>query len=80
MKNKSFKSEIIIFALWTVAYFSLVTVANKISALIGVSSSANAVVETAFMIAVMVFIKKKNMLSYYGFNSLKKLNYKKLFF
>ena len=81
MKNNKFKIEMIYFIIWLMIYFLLVIFANILSnIIIKIPNSINALVEIIFPIAVIIFLKKKKLLSYYGINSLKKLNYKNLLF
>ncbi len=81
MKNNKFKIEMIYFIIWLVIYFLLVIFANILSnIIIKIPNSINALVEIIFPIAVIIFLKKKKLLSYYGINSLKNLTIKIYFF
>ena len=80
MTNNKFKSEIIFFAIMISVYFALVNLANILSVAINIPNSINAIVEIIFPIAVIVYLKKKKLLSYYGINKLKWLHYKNLLF
>ncbi len=81
MKNNKFKKEMIFSITWIIIYFLLVIFANILSnIIIKIPNSINALVEIIFPIVVIIFLKKKKLLSYYGINSLKKLNYKNLLF
>lgn len=81
MKNNKFKKEMIFSITWIIIYFLLVIFANILSNIvIKIPNSINALVEIIFPIIVIIYLKKKQLLSYYGINSLKKLNYKNLLF
>jgi len=81
MKNSKFKIEMIYFITWLIIYFLLIIFANILSnIIIKIPNSINALVEIIFPITVIIFLKKKELLSYYGINSLKRLNYKNLLF
>lgn len=79
--NNKFKKEMLYSILWIIIYFILVILANILSnKIIKIPNSINALVEIIFPIIILFFLKKKNLFSYYGINSLKKLNYKNLLF
>lgn len=80
MTDNKFKNEIILFAVMTSVYFALLNLANKLSGAINIPNSINALTGIAFLIAVIVYLKKKKLLSYYGINKLKRLHYKNLLF
>ncbi len=81
MKHSKFKKELKFFVIWTVIYFMLVILANVLSNyIIKIPNSTNAFVGILFPIVVITYLKKKRLLSYYGINNLKNLNYKNLLF
>lgn len=81
MKHSTFKRELLFFVIWTVIYFMFVILANVFSNfIIKIPYSINALVEIIFPIAVIAYLKKKRLLSYYGINRLKDLHYKNLLF
>lgn len=81
MEHSTFKKELKFFVIWTVIYFILVILANVLSNyIIKIPNSINAFVEILFPIVVIIYLKKKRLLSYYGINSLKYLHYKNLLF
>lgn len=80
MKNNSFKDEILFSVMLISVHFSLVNCANKLSAVINIPNSINALVGIVFLIVIITYLKKKKLLLYYGINSLKKLDYKNLLF
>ncbi len=81
MKHSKFKKELKFFVIWTVIYFMLVILANVLSNyIIKIPNSINAFVGILFPIVVITYLKKKRLLSYYGINNLKNLNYKNLLF
>ena len=62
-------------------YIALVIYANVLSnIIIKIPNSINALIEILFPIGIIIYLKNKKLLSYYGINSLKKLNYKNLLF
>lgn len=64
-----------------IIYFSLVISANILSNMvIKIPNSINALVEIVFPLTIIIILKKKKLLSYYGINDLKLLNYKNLLF
>ena len=81
MGDSKFKKGLIFFAIWILIYFVLVIFANLFSNLIlKIPNSINAVVEVLFPVIVILYLKQRNLLSYYGIGSLKKLNGKHLLF
>ena len=64
----------------TSVYFSLLNLANKLSSAINIPNSMDALLGIVFPIAIIVYLKKKKLLSYYGINKLKGLHYKNLLF
>lgn len=81
MKCSSFKKESIFTIICILLYFLLVISANFLSNnVVKVPNSFNALFEILFPVGILIYLKKKGLLSYYGFNSLKKLNYKGLLF
>lgn len=80
MTSNKFKNDIIISVILISVYFALVNLATKLSNVINIPNSINALVEIIFLIAVIAYLKKKKLFSYYGINSLKELDYKNLLF
>lgn len=79
MTDKKFKKEMIFSIIWIIIYFILVIFANILSnIIIKIPNSINALIEIIFPIVIILFLKKKKLLSYYGINNLKNLNYKNL--
>jgi hypothetical protein len=79
--NNKFKKEMIFALIWIGTYFLLVILANILSNIvIKIPDSINALVELLFSVVVIAFLRKKKLLSYYGINTLKKLNFKNLLF
>ncbi len=78
--TNKFKKEIILFIIFAFIYFALVIFANVLSNLIKIPNSINALSGILFLIGTIIFLKKKKLLSYYGINSLKSLNYKNLLY
>ena len=66
--------------MWILIYLALVIAANALSDFIRIPNLMNAVMEILFPIAVIIFLKKRNLLSYYGISSLKRLDNKNLLF
>lgn len=80
-KNNKFIKEIQYSIVWIIIYFILVILANILSdRIIKISNSINALVEIIFPIIVITLLKRKKLLSYYGINSLKKLEFKNLLY
>ncbi len=80
MTDNKLKKEIIFFAIMTSVYFALSNLGTMLSNAINIPKSIDALAGMIFLIAVLVYLKKKNLLSYYGINSLTKLDYKNLLF
>lgn len=81
MKDDKFKKEIFFTIISMIIYFSLVISANILSNMvIKIPNSINALVEIVFPLTIIIILKKKKLLSYYGINDLKLLNYKNLLF
>ena len=81
MINNKFKKEILYSIVWIIIYFILVILANILSnTIIKIPNSINALVEIIFPIIVIIFLKEKKLLSYYGINSLKRLEPKNLLY
>lgn len=80
MNKKAFEKELIFTIIWICIYFTLLISANLLSQAINFPNSFNAIIEIAFPILVIYYLKKKNLLSYYGLNDLKKLNHKNLLY
>lgn len=67
--------------MWIIIYFMLVILANILyNTIIKIPNSINALVEIIFPISVIIFLKEKKLLSYYGINSLKRLELKNLLY
>lgn len=78
-KNNKFIKEIQYSIVLIIIYFILVILANILSdRIIKIPNSINALVEIIFPIIVITLLKRKKLLSYYGINSLKKLEFKNL--
>ena len=81
MSNNKFKREMNFTIISIIIYAVLVISANVLSnIIIKIPNSINALVEIIFPIGIIIYLKNKKLLSYYGINSLKKLNYKNLLF
>ncbi|MDO4156374.1 MAG: hypothetical protein Q4D37_06315, partial [Oscillospiraceae bacterium] len=81
MKDDKFKKEIFFTVISMIIYFSLVILANILSnMIIKIPNSINALMEIVFPLTIIIILKKKKLLSYYGINDLKLLNYKNLLF
>lgn len=81
MEHRTFKKELTFSVIWIVIYFILIILANVLSDyVVKIPNSVNAFVEILFPTVVIVYLKKKGLLSYYGINSLKHLNFKNLLF
>ncbi len=81
MANNKFKTEMLFSIIWMIIYFALLIFANILSnIIIKIPNSINALVGIIFPIVVIVFLKNKNLLSYYGINNLKTLNCKNLLY
>ena len=81
MFNNKFKREMIFTIISIIIYAILVISANVLSnIIIKVPNSINALIEIIFPIGIIIYLKNKKLLSYYGINSLKKLNCKNLLF
>lgn len=80
MQKNKFKNEIIFSVILISVYFAIVNLANKLSGIINIPNSINALIEIVFLIVVIACLKKKKLLSYYGINSLKTLDYVNLLF
>lgn len=77
MTNNKLKKELINFVLWLCLYLTLLLFANILSNLvIKIPNSINAVFEIIFSAVMIVFLKNKKLLSYYGINSLKRLDFR----
>ena len=80
MQNNKYKKELVFCVISISVYFALVNLANKLSSVINAPNSINALTEIVFFTGMILYLKKKKLLSYYGFNNLKKLEYKNLIF
>lgn len=80
MTNNKFKSEPVFSAIMIAVYFALVNSAIRLSHIINIPNSINALTGIVFALVVIAYLKKKKLLSYYGINSLKELDYRNLLF
>ena len=80
MQNNNYKREVAFCVISVSVYFALDNLANKLSSVINTPNSINALTGIIFMIGIVLCLKKKKLLSYYGINSLKELEYKNLIF
>lgn len=80
MQNNNYKREVAFCVISVSVYFALVNLANKLSYAINTPNSINALTEIVFLIGIILYLKKKKLLSYYGINNLKELEYKNLIF
>ena len=80
MQKNKYKSEFVFFVISISVHFALVNLANKLSYAINTPNSINALTEIVFLIGIILYLKKKKLLSYYGINNLKELEYKNLIF
>lgn len=80
MQNNKYKSEFVFFVISISVYYVLVNLAIKLSSVINRPNSINALTGIIFLIGIIVYLKKKKLLSYYGINNLKELEYKNLLF
>lgn len=80
MQHNKFKIELIISVVLIIVYFALVNLAIRLSSVINLPNSINALTGIIFMIGIILYLKKKKLLSYYGFNNLKCLEYKNLLY
>lgn len=80
MQKNKYKRELIFCVILICVYFALVNLANKLSSVINTPNSINALTGIVFMIGIILCLKKKKLLSYYGINNLKELEYKNLIF
>ena len=80
-QGNNFKKELFFSVICIAIYFLSLILANIISNIvIKIPNSINALVEILFPVSILILLRKKKLLSYYGLNSLKKLNYKNLLF
>ncbi len=80
MKNNKYKNELVFLVISMSVYYALVNLAIRLSSVINKPNSINALTGIVFMIGIVLYLKKKELLSYYGINNLKKLEYKNLLF
>ena len=80
MQHNKFKSELIFSVILIFLYFALVNSAIKLSSVINLPDSINALAGIAFFAGVIFYLKKKRLLYYYGFNNIKELEYKNLLY
>lgn len=79
-QNSKFKRELVLTLVCIIIYFTGMISANILSKVINIPDMSNAIFEIIFALGIITFFKKKNLLSYYGINDLKKLNYKNLLY
>ena len=80
-QDNNFKKELFFSVICIAIYFLSLILANIASNIvIKIPNSINALVEILFPAIILILLRKKKLLSYYGLNSLKKLNYKNLLF
>lgn len=80
MQKNKYKSEFVFFFISISVHYALVNLAIKSSSVINKPNSVNALTGIVFLIGIIVYLKKKKLLSYYGINNLKELEYKNLLF
>lgn len=80
MQKNKYKSEFVFFVISISVHYALVNLAIKLSSVINKPNSINALTGIVFLIGIIVYLKKKKLLSYYGINNLKELEYKNLLF
>ena len=80
MQKNKYKSELLLFVISISLHYALVNLAIKLSSVINKPNSINALTGIVFMIGIILYLKKKKLLSYYGINNLKELEYKNLIF
>ncbi len=80
MQKNKYKSEFVFFVISISVHYALVNLAIKLSSVINKPNSVNALTGIVFLIGIIVYLKKKKLLSYYGINNLKELEYKNLLF
>ena len=80
MQYNNFKRELVFSAILISVYFALVNSAIKLSSVINIPNSINALTGIVFLAGVIFYLKKKKLLSYYGINNLKELECKNLLY
>ena len=80
MQKNKYKSEFVFFVISISVHYALVNLAIKLSSVLNKPNSVNALTGIVFLIGIIVYLKKKKLLSYYGINNLKELEYKNLLF
>ena len=80
MQKNKYKSEFVFFVISISVHYALVNLAIKLSSVINKPNSVNALTGIVFLIGIIVYLKKKKLLSYYGINNLQELEYKNLIF
>ena len=64
-----------------ILYYSLLIIGNIMSnKILGIEYSAVVPIQIILFIGILLYLKRKNLLSYYGISSIKNLNHKKLLF
>lgn len=79
MKN-NLKKDSTVFFISILIYALISTVSMSLSDMIKIPNSITAVCYVLFSVFLIIFLKRKNKLSYYGINSLKNLNVKNLLY
>mgnify|MGYP001149486911 FL=1 len=81
MCEEGFKKELRFTIVCVILYFAGMIFTNiVVICLIRISGIADAIFEIIFISATIVFLKKRNLLSYYGINNPKNLNFKNLLY
>lgn len=80
MQNNKYKREFVFFVISIALHYLLVNLSIKLSSVINKPNSINALTGIVFLIGIILYLKKKRLLSYYGINNLKELEYKNLIF
>ena len=78
--NKNFKSDLILFIICLIIYGLTSSISMMVSEMINFPNSIVAVSYVFLGIVLILFLKRKNKLSYYGLTSVKNLNYKNLLY
>lgn len=77
----TFRKELVLSLAWVSLYLVVfVRLPSVLSGLIGVPHFFNAVAEALFAAIVVACLRKRGLLSYYGFTSLKELDYRNLLY
>lgn len=77
----TFRKELVLSLAWVLLYLVVfVKLASVLSGLIGVPHFFNAVAELLFPAIAVAYLHKRNLLSYYGFTTLRALDYRRLLY